>query len=86
MSDLPQEDELATNVLTGGLSPYMPICLMRDRRRFEKYYTFEGVRGAGINLPRSYACYLRAQCTSSSAQIRIAQRKLLTSSPPDSPS
>lgn len=31
--DLPQEDELGTMLLSGGVSPYMPIVFMRDERK-----------------------------------------------------
>lgn len=40
--DLPQEEELATNVLSGGRSQYMSIFLMRQERYFRKYVSFEG--------------------------------------------
>lgn len=39
--DLPQEDELATNVLTAGTSPYMPLAFMRQEPEFRKFFTFE---------------------------------------------
>lgn len=37
----PQEDEIATTVLTGGLTAYMPIVLMRDEAAFARYYSYE---------------------------------------------
>ena len=39
--ELPQEDELATNVLSGGVSPYMPLWFMRSFRDFEPLFSFE---------------------------------------------
>ena len=38
--DSPQEDELATNVLTAGTSPYMPIVLMRQEPMFRRFFSF----------------------------------------------
>lgn len=38
--DLPQEDELATNVLSGGISYYMPITFMQQEKIFRKYLDF----------------------------------------------
>jgi len=35
---LPQEDEVGTNVLSGGRSPYMPIIFMRRHRDFQPMY------------------------------------------------
>ena len=37
----PQEDELATNVLTSGLSPYMCITIMRGADQFYDYFDFQ---------------------------------------------
>lgn len=39
--DLPQEDELATNVLTAGTSPYMPLFFMSQEADFRPYYAFD---------------------------------------------
>jgi hypothetical protein len=39
--DLPQEDELATNVLSAGISPYMPLFLMKQEPEFRPYFSFE---------------------------------------------
>lgn len=36
--DTPQEDELATNQLSGCASPYAPLMFMRDEAKFRKYY------------------------------------------------
>ena len=38
--DLPQEDEIATNVLCGGTSPYMPLFFMRQEPSFRPYFGF----------------------------------------------
>ena len=43
-SDLPlvfQEDELATNQLSGGISPYMPIVFMKNQADYERFFTFK---------------------------------------------
>lgn len=34
----PQEDELATNILSGGASPYAAIMFMTEEERFRKFY------------------------------------------------
>jgi len=39
--DLPQEDEVATNLLSGGISPYMQICIMKEFSQFQPYFTFD---------------------------------------------
>ena len=39
--DLPQEDELAVNVMSGGMSPYMPLFFMRQELEYRPYFTFE---------------------------------------------
>jgi hypothetical protein len=39
--DLPQEDELATCVLSGGTSPYMPLYFMTKETEFRPYYAFD---------------------------------------------
>ncbi|KAL3919298.1 MAG: hypothetical protein SGILL_003824, partial [Bacillariaceae sp.] len=39
--DLPQEDELATNVLSAGTSPYMPLWFMQQEPDFRPYYAFD---------------------------------------------
>jgi omega-hydroxy-beta-dihydromenaquinone-9 sulfotransferase len=38
--DVPCEDEIATNVLSGGASPYMAINFMRDWRRYMRFIKF----------------------------------------------
>jgi hypothetical protein len=39
--DLPQEDEIATNVLSAGVSPYMPLFFMSYETDFRPYYAFD---------------------------------------------
>ena len=39
--DLPQEDELATCLLSGGISPYMVLYFMSNWREFQDYFAFE---------------------------------------------
>lgn len=39
--DLPQEDELATNVISAGVSPYMPLFFMRQEPEFRPFYAFD---------------------------------------------
>jgi hypothetical protein len=38
--DLPQEDELATNVMSAGTSPYMPLFFMQQELEFRPFYAF----------------------------------------------
>ncbi|GMH79230.1 hypothetical protein TL16_g08076 [Triparma laevis f. inornata] len=38
--DLPQEDELATCLLSGGISPYMTMYFMKQYEEFEDFYAF----------------------------------------------
>jgi hypothetical protein len=38
--DVPQEDELAVNVLSAGTSPYMPLTFMTDEPSFRPFFTF----------------------------------------------
>jgi len=44
--DLPQEDELATNVISAGTSPYMPLFFMKQEPEFRPFYAFDD-RGDG---------------------------------------
>ena len=43
--DLPQEDELATNVMSAGISPYMSIFLMNQEQQFRPYFAFDDESG-----------------------------------------
>lgn len=47
--DTVQEDEIATNVLSGGRSPYACLNFMTDYERLLKYTTFEEVLGPFLN-------------------------------------
>eukprot|EP00965_Chrysotila_dentata_P197641 6178308-Pleurochrysis_carterae.AAC.2 len=38
--DTPQEDEIATNVLSAGRSPYMPLVFMTDEPSFRPFFSF----------------------------------------------
>ena len=38
--DTPQEDELATNMMSSGVSPYMPLLFPRKEKSFRKFYRF----------------------------------------------
>ena len=38
--ELPQEDEIATNALTAGISPYMQIVIMKSFEKFKPYFRF----------------------------------------------
>ena len=44
--NLPQEDELATNLLSGGHSYYMSLWIMRNEKRVRKYFDFNPDLGA----------------------------------------
>jgi len=46
----PQEDELATNVLTSGLSPYMCISIMRGAEQFYDYFDFQKPKVAEVRV------------------------------------
>jgi hypothetical protein len=45
--DSPQEDELAINVLSGGVSPYMPLVLMKQEPEFRPFFTFKDAASVG---------------------------------------
>jgi hypothetical protein len=48
--DLPQEDELATNVISGGnCSPYMPLFFMKQESEFRPYYAFDDNNNQNAN-------------------------------------
>lgn len=49
--DLPQEDELATNVLSAGTSPYMPLFFMPQEPEFRPYYAFDDHASGDEKLP-----------------------------------
>lgn len=89
--DLPQEDELATNVLSGGVSPYMPIVFMKQQRRFARFFSF---RDPSVDRERRHwlECFrdfLRKVTWSAAGRARteeeagaaLAGRRLLLKSP-----
>lgn len=54
--DLPQEDELATCLLTGGrYSPYMSLYFMQDEEEYRQYQTMRNVAD-----PQDVQCWTRA--------------------------
>ena len=55
--DLPQEDELATQLLSGGCSPYIAICFLQPAcwRRLLPFWTLQ-VRRAPGRPRRPCAC------------------------------
>ena len=48
--DVPQEDELAINVLTAGTSPYMPLTFMTAEPSFRPYFSFRDAPEAAASL------------------------------------
>lgn len=52
--DLPQEDELATNVLSAGVSPYMPLFFMSQEPEFRPYYAFDDDAASDEALPEQH--------------------------------
>jgi omega-hydroxy-beta-dihydromenaquinone-9 sulfotransferase len=63
--DLPQEDELATNVLSGGISPYMPLFFMKQEQSFRPYYSFSDSATDDEYLPPRELAKARKQWTDS---------------------
>lgn len=47
--DLPQEDEIATNMLSAGCSYYMPLWFMKQEPFFRRYLDFSPVRCYSVN-------------------------------------
>lgn len=47
--DLPQEDELATNNMSAGTSPYMPLFFMQQEPEFRPFYAFDDDGAHGNN-------------------------------------
>eukprot|EP00192_Tetraselmis_astigmatica_P012214 CAMPEP_0117662630 /NCGR_PEP_ID=MMETSP0804-20121206/8153_1 /TAXON_ID=1074897 /ORGANISM="Tetraselmis astigmatica, Strain CCMP880" /LENGTH=398 /DNA_ID=CAMNT_0005469537 /DNA_START=147 /DNA_END=1344 /DNA_ORIENTATION=- len=54
---LPQEDEVGTNSLTGGISPYMPIVFMKRHRDFRAMYEW-GEEADPADLSKWEAAFL----------------------------
>jgi omega-hydroxy-beta-dihydromenaquinone-9 sulfotransferase len=61
--DLPQEDELATNVLSGGISPYMSLFFMKQEPSFRPYYSFSDSAIDDEYLPHPELAKARKQWT-----------------------
>ena len=53
--DLPQEDECGTNILSGGLSYYMPLWFMKQERLFRKYMNFDVRDGATLEDEKDWS-------------------------------
>eukprot|EP00536_Pseudo-nitzschia_multiseries_P002902 jgi/Psemu1/184706/e_gw1.41.19.1 len=51
--DLPQEDELATNVMSAGTSPYMPLFFMQQEPEFRPFYAFDDGQDSGTSSNNS---------------------------------
>ena len=74
--DVPQEDELAVNVLSAGTSPYMPLSFMTDEPRFRKYFSFREASAA--ETQRWTSCFLYVLRKLS---LRCGAKRLLLKSP-----
>ncbi|KAG7347695.1 sulfotransferase family protein [Nitzschia inconspicua] len=61
--DLPQEDELATNVMSAGNSPYMPLFFMQQEPEFRPYYAFDDNAIGDERLEPSVMASARKQWT-----------------------
>lgn len=60
--DLPQEDELATNVLSAGTSPYMPLWFPHQESEFRPFYGFDDeTKNPDEALPRPLMAKARQQ-------------------------
>eukprot|EP00980_Cylindrotheca_fusiformis_P011172 scaffold2563_cov124-Cylindrotheca_fusiformis.AAC.3 len=90
--DLPQEDELATNVLTAGTSPYMPLFFMSQETDFRPYYAFDDNATGDEALPEAQMpkarkrwvesfYYLCQKLTLRSIKRHGEKRRLLLKSP-----
>lgn len=85
--DLPQEDEVATNVLSGGCSYYMPLCFMQQELQFRRYFDFSKADGATdgdeAEWTNSFLYLMKKLCLRS--QLRntddVARKRLLIKSP-----
>ena len=63
--DLPQEDELATNLLSGGISPYMPLFFMKQEMEFRPYFTFDSDRTESNHISQEELAKAKKEWTSS---------------------
>jgi hypothetical protein len=86
--DLPQEDEIATNVLSGGISYYMPLFFMKQEPLFRRFLDFSPDDGATASDEAEWCSsflyllrklYVRERFASSSENI--CRKKLLLKSP-----
>lgn len=74
--DVPQEDELAINVMSAGTSPYMPITLMTAEPHFRPYFSF---RDAPAEATRRWVdCFMYMLRKLS---LRCGGKRLLLKSP-----
>lgn len=81
--DQPMEDELATNVLSAGTSPYMPIALMRNERDFRPFFTMQDVPAPELQRWTDAFLYVLRKATLADARRRgpAAGRRLVLKSP-----
>lgn len=90
--DLPQEDEIATNVLSAGTSPYMPIVFMPQEPEFRPYYAFDDLATGDEKLPSEAMAsarkrwvdafyYLCQKLTLRSMRMKQAALRLVLKSP-----
>jgi hypothetical protein len=71
--DLPQEDELATCLLTGGMySPYMSLYFMREEREYRPFQTFRDAKPEEVNRWTEVFQWL---CTKLSVRSVLEQMK-----------
>ena len=74
--DTPQEDELATNVLSAGTSPYMPLVFMTCEAAFRPYFSFAAASAAATaRWTAAFLLLLRK------LSLRCGGRRLLLKSP-----
>eukprot|EP01041_Mallomonas_annulata_P001541 gene1541-2978_t len=87
--ELPQEDECATNLLSGGCSYYMPLWFMKQETTFRKYFDFSlelGAKTEDENRWTTSFIYLMKKLTirahnDDKRQRRTTRRRLLIKSP-----
>lgn len=84
--DLPQEDEIAVNMLSGGLSYYMPLWFMKQEPSFRKYLDFNPAYGASIDDEaewcRSFIFFIKKLTLRESYRKKKSmKRRLLLKSP-----
>ena len=83
--DLPQEDECATNVLSGGVSYYMPLWLMKQEPEFRRYLDFSPTEGGNpqdeAQWTASFTYLLKKLSFRAKRNNSIGSRRLLIKSP-----